>query len=248
MDPLLGAALATGAADFLGGFWSNRANVREAQKNRQFQERMSSTAAQRAVADYRAAGLNPALAYDRPASSPGGSVAQVENPAGRAIATALQARAARQQLDVNQVSMENMAADKAKKLAEAGTQFMQQDLLRKESLLKSQELAFRTAIQPHQTRAAALGNIMTQYNLSKAKAEQMYYDMMGAAAPAIDNLSGPVSSGLGLVLQGAAAVRASKAARSVIGSRRTVQQFNRRGQLTGTQRIVEKRGAYIPPR
>ena len=50
----------------------------EAQKNREWQERMSSTAYQRAIKDMQVAGLNPALLMsNQGASTPSGSVARV---------------------------------------------------------------------------------------------------------------------------------------------------------------------------
>jgi len=60
----------------------------ESARNRAFQERLSNTAYQRAAKDLEAAGLNRILAVGSPASTPGGSTANIPNTLESMISSA----------------------------------------------------------------------------------------------------------------------------------------------------------------
>lgn len=90
-----------GLASSAGSLFSSALSYRNAQTNRAYQERLSSSAYQRAMADMKKAGLNPILAGRMGgASTPSGSNVNIGNP-GLAYAQAQQASASARQMDVN---------------------------------------------------------------------------------------------------------------------------------------------------
>lgn len=93
--------LFTGLTSLFGGAARNVSQEQQAAQQMQFQERMSSTAYQRAMQDMREAGLNPMLAAKvGPASTPAGAMANIQDigtPAAQAATSAYQAQTQRMQ-------------------------------------------------------------------------------------------------------------------------------------------------------
>ena len=84
LGSLLGAGIGA-ASSLIGGQAQNAANAQLAANQMDFQERMRRTQYQTTVADLKAAGLNPMLAYTQGgAGTPQGATAQMGNPLGEA--------------------------------------------------------------------------------------------------------------------------------------------------------------------
>lgn len=124
LAPLAGAGL-----DYVSNIGNRQFQRKEASKNRDFQERMSNTAHQRAVKDLRSAGLNPILSATKGgATTPGGAQATSTPYTGAAEAFSSSAKIAQSnpliqaqinatnaQANVSTAQAENIKADTALK-------------------------------------------------------------------------------------------------------------------------------------
>lgn len=129
---IIGAGLAAGA-QIAGGIARNKQEREEAQRNRDFQERMSNTAYQRATDDMRMAGINPMLAFSQGgASSPSGSQASFEDVISPAVSSAQHGVRLREDIKQMAKSREVMQGDI--ELKEAEEQAAREDAKMKSAL------------------------------------------------------------------------------------------------------------------
>jgi len=149
------AALIAGGASVAGGLIgnsgqasANAANLAIARENRQWQERMSNTAYQRAAKDLNAAGLNRILALGSPATTPGGNVATMQNAKapladamGKGVNSAMQAALLNTQIKKMDAEADDSIASAEVKRSQLPINTQQLENLRKQYDLTTEQIA-----------------------------------------------------------------------------------------------------------
>lgn len=193
---IVGGLLAAGGSAYASN--RNRQSIRDQMA---FQEKMSSTAVQRSVLDYRAAGLNPALAYERSASSPSGAATTFEDPITKGLSSARDTAAFMNQLKQQEANIRLTNEQTAGTMATNMRDTASSELMNQQRVSEIINRNFTVARQPHDLRTAAANAILAeeQGGLTSSQRQLSQFAIPGARNTAmyeskIGNLTGVLGS------------------------------------------------------
>jgi len=216
----LGSQMLGGGLALYGQQQQNKANSdmfntqaymssQEADKNRSFQERMSNTAYQRAMADMKSAGLNPLLAFSQGgAGTPGGGQAGVPSAPDRGnelegLANSAK-QAARELVDLKlaQQNIESGRAQESKAISD--TNLNNEKILQsmKEQDLTEMQTGLVKAQKEIQETNSKIRKSEEPVEINKNKVKQ-YLAPVDAVLDSVGTVFGGVSSARGALARGA---------------------------------------------